>query len=437
MGWNSYDSYDWRVGEREFKANVDYIAEHLLKYGWEYAVVDFLWYIEDSLAHIDISNTKERPIKSRKLNYTSEDQLISRIAMDENGRVLPDPNRFPSAKNGRGFKPLADYVHAKGMKFGIHIMRGVSRQAVYEKTPIKGSTFTAADIYEPWDTCSWENSMYGVDHTKPGAQEYYNSLMNLYASWGVDFIKADDTMYPIFHKEEIAMLHKSIMQCGRPIVLSLSLGEPQIYYADFLGENANMWRISDDFWDKWEDLLKAFALTDKWVNHIRPGNFPDADMLPIGHLALGNRPIGKSRMSNFTWPEHYTLMTLWSIARSPLFIGGNLPSTSDSTLFFLTNPEVIYVNQQCKNGHQIYRGWNDHTIIWIGDDKNSNDLFFALFNIGEDSSNITFNFELEYLRDTYQIRDLWHHKDLGTYTKSFSQKIAPHGAGLFRMKKVH
>ena len=159
-------------------------------------------------------------------------------------------------------------------------------------------------------------------------------------------------------------------------------------------------------------------------------------MLPIGHISLGDRPVGKSRNSNFTWPEHYTLLTLWSIARSPLFIGGDLPTTSDSTLFFLTNPEVIYVNQHSKNGHQIYHGWNDDTIIWIAEDENSDDIFFALFNTDEKTNEITFDFELEHLRGNYRIRDLWLHKDLGEFRKSFSKILKSHGASLFKMEIV-
>ena len=436
MGWNSYDCYDWRVSEREFKANVDFMEKHLLKYGWEYAVVDYLWHIEDTLAQYEIDDLENRPIRHRTLKYSNSGKLLDPIAIDEFGRVLPDPNRFTSSKNGKGFKPLADYVHSKGMKFGIHIMRGIPRKAVFEKMKIKGTNYTAADIAELKDTSIWENSMFGVDHTKPGAQEYYNSLIELYASWGVDLIKADEIMYPIFHKAEIEMIHKAIVKCGRPIVLSLSLGEPQMFQAKFLQENANMWRISGDFWDEWDQLHKAFVLTDKWSFFSKDGTFPDADMIPFGHLSLGDKPVGKSRISKFTWPEHYTLMTLWSMARSPLFIGSNLPTSPDSTIAFFQNEEVIYVNQHSQNGHQIYRGWTDNTIIWIADDSNSEDRFFALFNIGEKEQDITFDFELEYLRDKYKIRNLWQKKDLGVFKGDFKAKLPPHGAGLYRMSKV-
>lgn len=431
LGWNSYDCYNWRVNEEEFKANVDFMAENLLSHGYEYAVVDFLWYIVDSLGDKPLA---ERGKNSRILKYDTDGNLTSMVTIDQYGRYLPETVRFPSAKDGNGFKTLADYTHSKGLKFGIHIMRGVPRVAVQKKLPIKGTNFTAADIAEKYDTCSWENSMYGIDFEAEGAQEYYNSLIELYAGWGVDFIKADDIMAP-WHPEEIKMIRRAIEKSGRPIVLSLSFGEPRFSEAEMLCEYSNMWRISGDFWDNWDQIVDQFNLTKYWAKYSQPGNWPDADMLPVGHLSLDNFK-GKERMSNFTWPEHYTLLSLWSIVKSPLMIGGNLPASPDSTLFFLTNDEVLYVNQQSENGQELYRDWNNNTIVWLADDINSDDRFFAIFNIGEKEQEITFDFEQAHLRDTYQIRDLWHHKDLGKYKSSFTETLPPHGAGLYRMTEI-
>jgi alpha-galactosidase len=431
LGWNSYDCYDWRVNEAEFKANVDFMSENLKKHGFEYAVVDYLWHIVDTVGDQPIL---ERTPRARKLKYAENGNLLDQIAIDEFGRVQPDPIRFPSAVEGKGFKALADYTHQKGLKFGIHIMRGIPRIAVHQNLPVYGSSLRAADIGEPYDTCIWENSMFGVNYTAPGAQEYYNSLIELYASWGVDFIKADDIMYPEFHKEEIRMIREAIIKVGHPIVLSLSLGEPQFFEAEFIQDQANMWRISGDFWDDWSQIVRQFDLCNFWANYSRPGSYPDADMLPVGSISLA-RHKGPARISNLTWPEHYTLLSLWSIARSPLMIGGDLPGSPDSTLLFLTNDEILYVNQHSLNGHRVYQGWADNTIVWLAEDSRSDDLFMALFNVGEVTQEISFNFELEHLRDTYHIRDLWKHEDLGSFTGNFCQTIAPHGAGLYRMKK--
>ncbi len=429
LGWNSFDAYDWRVNEEEIKANADFMAANLLEHGFEYVVVDFLWHIVDSVGYKPIA---ERPIRPRKLAYDEQGNLLDPIAMDAFGRVMPDTVRFPSAAGGKGFKPLADYVHSKGLKFGIHIMRGIPRKAVKDGLPVKGTQYTATEIGEPWDMSIWENSMFGVNYEAPGAQEYYDSLVELYASWGVDFIKADDMMYPEFHLEEIKMLRKAIENIGYPMVLSLSLGEPQFFHAETLARSANMWRISDDFWDEWDHILRQFDLLNFWANYSKPGTWPDADMLPIGHISLHNHR-GPDRMSRLTWPEHYSLLSLWSIGRSPLMIGGDLPTSPDSTISFLTNDEVLYVNQHSENGHRVYKGWADNTLIWLADDTNSKDRFFAMFNVGEQTQEITFNFELEHLRGNYQVRDLWSHEDVGEFKGSFSATLPPHGAGLYRM----
>ena len=210
------------------------------------------------------------------------------------------------------------------MKFGIHIMRGIHRIAAHNKLQILGSNSTANEIAEPFDTCGWCNHMYGVDATKEGAQEYYNSIFKMYAEWGVDFIKADDTMFPPYHKEEIEMIRKAIDESGRPMVLSLSCGEAPLSRAEHLVKNANMWRVSADFWDDWDALKHNFDLLNSWSPFIGEGHWPDGDMLPIGKLSLEDRPHGEERMSKFTEAEHYTLNSLVTIAKSPLMIGGDI-----------------------------------------------------------------------------------------------------------------
>ncbi|RMF86449.1 MAG: glycoside hydrolase family 27 protein [Planctomycetota bacterium] len=430
MGWNSYDAYDCRINEQEFRATVDFMAEHLLPHGWEYAVIDFIWFNPAPGAH---------PLPGHRFGHPDvrldeNGRPIDRLAMDQYGRLLPAVERFPSAADGKGFKPLADYVHGKGMKFGIHIMRGIPRQAYFDNTPILGTNLRARDIAEPWDTCRWCNNMFGVDTTKPGAQEYYDSLFQLYAEWGVDFVKADDMMFPVYHKGEIEAMHKAIRKCGRPIVLSLSCGEAPLGHAHHVSRHANMWRISADFWDNWESLRHNFDLLNAWSPFIAPGRWPDADMLPIGHLSLGGRPHGPDRQSQFTWPEHYTLMSLWCIARSPLMMGGDLLTSSEKSLSFLKNDEVLAVNRNSVDNRQVIKERNK--VIWIATDPETGDRYLGLFNIGETEAWIQFEFEYEMLRSRFKIRDLWAHKDLGVYEKTFAAKLPSHGAGLYRMTKV-
>jgi alpha-galactosidase len=173
MGWNSWDCYGSTVTEAEVMANADYMAENLKPFGWEYVVVDIRWYIEND--------------KAGGYNQTDPHYVI-----DNFGRYLPATNRFPSAINDQGFKKLASYIHSKGLKFGIHIMRGIPAVAVKQKMPVKGSKFTADQIYSPELQCQWLADNYTIDASKPGAQNYYDSILEMYASWGVDFIKVDD-----------------------------------------------------------------------------------------------------------------------------------------------------------------------------------------------------------------------------------------------------
>ena len=430
MGWNSFDAYDCRINESEFKATVDYMAENLLEYGWEYAVIDYIWW------HPEPGNwDTPRRFGHPNLRYEPDGapSFPEYTTMDEYGRLMPAINRFPSAANGKGFKPIADYVHSKGMKFGLHIMRGIHRMAVYNDTPVLGTSIGAKSIAEPTDTCAWCNQMYGVDASKPGSQEYYDSLFKLYASWGVDYIKADDMIFLDYHKKELEMMRKAIDKCGRPMVLSLSPGEAPLSQAKHLVENANMWRISGDFWDNWESLKHNFDLLNSWSSYIQPHHWPDADMLPIGHISLNNRPHGPDRMSNFTIPEHYTMMTLWSIAKSPLMMGGDLLTTPDSIMNFLKNREVLEVNQKSVDNRQVLR--NDTIAIWIATDPDTEDRFLALFNLSDIKREVNFNFAFEYLRGKYQIRDLWEQKDIGEFKHFFKAPMEPHGAGLYRLTK--
>ncbi len=431
MGWNSFDAYDCRINEEQYRGVVDFMAEELREYGWEYAVIDYIWWHPEP-GNWDTPRRKGHP----NLRYKSPGEPLypEYTNLDEYGRLVPSTERFPSAADEKGFKPLADYVHSKGMKFGIHIMRGVHRYAVFQDLPIKGCEYSMKDIAEPWDTCGWCNHMWGVDPSKPGAQEYYNSLFELYASWGVDFIKADDTMFPPYHKGEIELMRKAIEHCGRPIVLSLSPGEAPLGEADHLIENANMWRISADFWDSWEDLEHSFDLLNAWSAHMKPGAWPDADMIPIGKLSLDDRPHGLERTTSFTKAEQYSLMTLWSIARSPLMLGNDMLDVDAFTMELITNPEVLEVNQHTEDNRQVFS--QNGTRIWMAKDPTSEDVVLALFNLGDSESKVEFELELVGLRGEYKVRDLWARSDMGNVTKSILGDLPAHGSVLYRLSPL-
>ena len=415
MGWNSWDCFGPTVVESEVKANADYLSKNLKAFGWEYVVVDIRWYVGNDKAH--------------GYNESNPDYVL-----DEYGRFQPAVNRFPSAAGGKGFKPLADYIHKKGLKFGIHIMRGIPVEAVKRNLPILGSKATAKDIYSTELQCLWLRDMYTVVAGRDGAQEYYNSLFKIYASWGVDFIKVDDLSRP-YHTGEVEMIRKAIALTGRKIVLSTSPGETPIASAPHVQEHANMWRTVDDFWDNWPMLKDHFEVFERWNKYRAAGAWPDGDMLPLGKIGI-RAERGNPRMSAFTKDEQYTLMTLWTIFRSPLMFGGDLPGNDAFTLSLLTNREVLNVLNHSSNNRQLFR--NKQGVCWVAEDPKTGDQYIALFNPGDDPQALKISVNLNDLGFTKpcKVRDLWSKTDKGTVTGTFTATINKHGAGLFRVSAI-
>lgn len=411
MGWNSWDCYGTTVREDEVKANADFMATHLLRYGWNSVVVDIQWYEPNAQAH----------------GYRENAELIS----DEYGRLMPAVNRFPSAADGAGFKPLADYVHGLGLKFGIHIMRGIPRQVVRQNLPILGTPYRAQDIADTSSRCPWNTDMYGIDMSKAGAQAYYDSLAALYASWGVDYVKADDMLYP-YHAEEIAALHDALQRCEREIVLSLSPGvDMTTDMYPHLREHSELFRISGDFWDRWEDLKNQFDICATWQNHTGVGCWADADMLPLGHIGI-RAERGADRASLLTHDEQITLMTLWTIYRSPLMFGGDLPTSDAFTISLLSNDEALGV-QRSRDNRQLFR--RGDTVAWTARALDGDDHYLALFNLGEETATVEVDLTTLGGGSRYDLRDMWAHADLGVADGSFRQvKLAPHAAALYRLR---
>lgn len=414
MGWNSWDCYGPTVEEHEVKANTDYMAEHLLKYGWEYIVVDIRWFVEND--------------KAGGYNQTNP-----RYVLDEYGRYQPAVNRFPSAKDGKGFKELASYVHQKGLKFGIHIMRGIPKEAVNRKMPIKGTQgITADQIYSKENLCKWLSDNYTVDTSKPGAQEYYNSIINMYADWGVDFIKIDDLSAPYYHKDEIEMIRRAIDHCGRPIVFSTSPGETPVEDAEHVSNHANMWRMVNDVWDVWKDIDHLLAVCQKWYPYIAPGTWPDCDMIPLGRISIrGER--GEDRMTRLTKDEQYTLMTLFTIFRSPLMFGGDLPSCDDFTLSLLTNEEVLKMHRESVDTRMLY---HDADRVAIAS-RHPQDgvVYLALFNTSDDKE-LSVGIDLKQLgiETSVDVVDLWTGQNLGKISNTIEQNLRPHASFLCKIR---
>lgn len=410
MGWNSYDNYGSSVTEEEFLANALFMKEHLLSHGWNYAIVDYRWYDADAANH-------------------DRNGVGGPVVMDAYGRVVPAPNRFPSAADGKGFKALADKTHAMGLKFGIHVMRGIPRQAVSANTPIEGSSFRAADAANQKSSCGWCKDMWGVNVTNQAGQDYYDSIFRLYASWGVDFVKVDDLSTP-YHLEEIEAIRRAIDKCGRPMVLSTSPGETSVNQAAHIARHANMWRMAGDFWDKWKELDHMFDLAAAWQGTGGPGRWPDADMIPLGRI--GTRCVGGSRMTRFTKDEQVTLMSLFSLIPSPLMLGMNLTDLDPWTTSLITNDEVIAINQDPLGlpGKRVSQ--NQTAEVWAKPLKDGS-LAVGLFNRGDSEAVVSAEWGELGLQGKQKVRDVWQKKDLGIMENRIQQTVPKHGAVLLRV----
>lgn len=377
-GWNSYDYYDTNVSEADVLANAVYMAEHLRPYGWEYIVVDIQWYAYNTASMRD------------RFQYIP----FGRNEMDEYGRLLPCPDKFPSSAGRKGFRPLADRIHALGLKFGIHVMRGIPRAAAQQRLPILGSDATADLVADPASIAEWNPDMYGIRDCEAG-QAYYDSLLQLYASWGVDFIKVDDIGVTGFHpgrhygrRHEVEMLHKAIERCGRPIVLSLSPGPAVVEESWHYKKYANMWRITDDFWDNWDTVLYMFDRCEKWQDHVAPGCWPDCDMLPLGKVG---KHFGQERDCLLTKNEQRTMMTLWCIFGSPLMLGAEMTKLDPWTLSLLQNEELLRLENGRFVSRQVIR--DQEKCVWCAADPQTGECYIALFNFKDISCEISVAWE--------------------------------------------
>jgi hypothetical protein len=236
------------------------------------------------------------------------------------------------------------------------------------------------------------------------------------------------------------MVSQAIRKTGRPMVLSLSPGPTPLEKAGEVSMWADMWRISDDFWDTWkvetgrrfpQDLTGQFQKAAAWAEYSGNGHWPDADMLPLGHL--GPRPGNdKERETSLNHEEQRTVMNLWCIFRSPLIMGGNLTSMDDWTTSLLTNAEVLAVDQHASGGRQVIAGNN--TAVWRAQDSDGA-YYIAAFNLGEETRALQWSWQqLGLPAAAYQLRDLWLHKDLGS-AQRLGVTLKAHGSIMLRATK--
>lgn len=419
MGWNSWDCYGTTVTEAEVVANAEFTAEHLLPYGWDTVVVDIDWSDPTARSH----------------GYNDDAPL----AMDEHGRLIPDVGRFPSSAGGAGFAPLAERIHALGLRFGIHTMRGIPRRAVAADSPVLGADARASDIADPANACEWNPDMVGLDHTHPAAQAYYDSTLALYASWGVDFIKADDMLWP-YQAADIEAYARAIARTGRPIELSLSPGRDlSLTRLDHLRAHATMWRICDDLWDDWRDVEANFARFARWAPFASESGWPDGDMLPLGRIGI-RAERGEPRHDRLTPAERVSLMTLWLVARSPLMIGGDLPTSDPATIALFTNADALAL-RRTTGSREVFR--EDGLVLWTADGADG-ERYVAAFNLRDAPREVALDAQNVDLPARFEgeLRELWTGAAVTTDTApvrgvapgstAIRLSLAPHGAALLR-----
>jgi len=429
MGWNSWDSYGFTIDEDTFKANATVLAS-LEQFGWKYAVIDEGWYM---------ANAQGKSLEDRHYLWNA------------NGLLVPDPARYPDAANGAGFRPLADWLHAHGLKFGIHIVRGIPRQVAAANLPIAGTSFTAADAADTSSPCPWDEGNWGIKDNAAG-QAYYDSMMRLYASWGLDFLKVDCIADHPYRISEIRQIAAAIHKSGRPIVLSLSPGPTQLEHAAEIAEYAQMWRITNDHWDAWEfahhtpdgypfGLKGDFDVLAQWFTYTNPGNWPDPDMLPDGWL--GPSPgMGPARQSRLTRDEQRTEFTLWTITRSPLILGTNLTRLDDYTRSLITNQTAIFIDQNSTYsrpvdvstlgpGFQDARVWRA-SIGQPGDRGHAE--YVAFFNLADTPSTLRTTWgQLGIDGQKHAARNVWEDATLKE-AKEIGVTLPPHGCALFEVQ---
>jgi hypothetical protein len=430
MGWNCTYSLVTEYTEDLIKQGAEFVEKKMKQFGYEYIVMDMGWNFAEGLNIVNYHVLQDPPQH-----------------VDEYGRLIPNPSRFPSSAGGKGFKPMADYMHKRGLKLGIHVMRGVPWQAVAQKLPIKGTTYTADEIASEQELCGWFHGLKTIDTSKPGAQEYYDSIFKMYADWGIDFVKMDDIGHP-YSNADIAAVHRAIVKTGKPIILDITPGPVFVEKIEHLRQNVNMWRINSDFHDHWKFVEEAFNRCREWQGLALPGNWPDCDLLPFGgklrkmgfdDYLLGVFNLKREEItdeySRFTDNEKQTVFTLWAICRSPLFPSGFLPEMTDSEYRLFSNRDVIEMDQHCVNSREIRA--NEHEIIWAAEHPDMGIKYVAMFNLNGDGQNsISIRFSELGLSGKFTVRDIWNNHTLGTFEGSVISDVPPHGCILLEMKNI-
>ena len=359
--------------------------------------------------------------------------------VDSYGRWITDASRFPSQGDTDGIKVVADYIHSLGMKFGIYVTPGISKQAVGQNTPIQGTSYTAAQIAEP----SVEENNYNckgmvrVNYTKPGAQEYTNSWVDMLAAWGIDYIKIDGMTDS--NADDVKAWSNAIRQSGRPMVLDVTQGNLTIAIAPTLMKYANQWEFPPDVecyrcekggssypLTSWAEVAKRFNYVAEWQPYAGPGAFNDYDSIEVGN---GND-------DGLTPVERQTQISLWALASAPLLLGVDLTHLDPTDLQkYLENTAVLAVDQDAIAAKRVLNAGNRQ--VFAKKEPNG-DAIIGLFNTGvkaEEVSVSTSAIGLPENKSGYSAHDLWSGET--KKTGSTIRAVVPsHGVVLYRVSAL-
>lgn len=361
MGWNSWNTFGWEISDELIRQTADVFVESgLLSAGYEYLVIDDCW--------------------SEKKRYG-------------NGLLVPDKNKFPN-----GIKAVSDYVHKKGLKFGMYSCAGTM-------------------------TCAGHPS--SLEHEFVDAKTF--------ANWGVDYLKYDYCYKP--HNIPGHILYKrmamALKTCGRDILFSACNWGSDESHLWMRSSGANIYRSTGDIQDNWESI-KSIALS-QWGSECYSGPYcyNDIDMLVVGMYGKGNVALG-----GCTDEEYKSHFSLWALMNSPLMIGCDIRSMNDKTREILLNKEIIALNQDME-GRQAYsmEQWNDKDVKIYVKPLSNGDFGIGFFNMGDKDGEGSLQFwDIGLPSSTgYKIslRDLWAHEEIGEYKENYTCKLKPHECKVF------
>jgi Alpha galactosidase A/Alpha galactosidase C-terminal beta sandwich domain/NPCBM-associated, NEW3 domain of alpha-galactosidase/Carbohydrate binding module (family 35) len=355
--------------------------------------------------------------------------------VDQYGRWVIDATKFPASGSTDGIKTVADYVHHDGLKFGLYVTPGISKQAVAQNTAIEGTSYHAADIATTAGEANYNcGGMVGIDYTKPGAQEFINSWAKQFAGWGVDYVKIDGVGTGDI--PDVQAWSSALRQTGRPIHLELS-NSLAISSAATWKQYSNGWRTGGDIecycgpggssypLTTWNSIASRFDQVAAWQPYGGPGGFNDYDSLEIGNGAN----------DGLTVDERKTQMSLWSLAASPLILGTDLTHLDPADLALLTNKDVLAVDQDAIDAARIVDASTQQ--VFAKKEKNG-DVIVGLFNTGGSTQAVSTTAAAVGLPagGGYLLNDLWSHRATSS-GGAIAANVPAHGVALYRVTKTN